>query len=729
MADDTKQPNPKESLPTGAPIKDRSKMTYDQLMEAGKNDPLVKELETEQKHERNIAIGKGVATVAVGGLALAAAPLALTAGGLGAAAEAGEGAGILSRVASAAKKVGSLAKKAGALDIAYQAGEMMGGGEGGGGTTTESSGSGGGLGGTAKRARGAAGYSPLEMSILRSEGITSQGWWLGREGKSVKRDEVESTLKDSPFTVIIKKLDILNSIVSKLLTEITQVKNISREQLELNQKIYDSMAIAKAEEGGVATVSPVERKSATVEKIKATAKDAMKDFLKTFAAGLIPLLAAIPNIFDKFGKNTDTRPKQYAGQTLAKDGTLSELQMRQAEFETKRGTVTPDIAEAYDRTKKKNVEAIYKESGADDLPQEYKDNKTVQNVLLERHTIEFKKKFVEQLIEHSKKYSSRSEQTIVDAVNYSRIQANKTEDIKGIGGFIKDIFGVKQQPKEAEQDITRESTSANIPSGKAEGGAGQSVVGPKGQEGFITVMRAAEQAGDKFPEVTAAQWALESGYGKSPSGKNNFFGQKAKKGEGSSSVMTTEVINGQTVKMAQQFKDYATPEEGVADHVKKWSSKYASANTPEEAVSVLARNGYATDPQYTSKIISIIKSNSSLIAENKTQGKETQVASAETGKTSAAAPSTQLAAATPTAPASATPATPTAPAPAAPTAATPATPAPTAPTVIAMNTPAKQPAAPSTQFETPAPAHPYSQEDEYAVYFNIFDKMGIPSFA
>jgi hypothetical protein len=255
-------------------------------------------------------------------------------------------------------------------------------------------------------------------------------------------------------------------------------------------------------------------------------------------------------------------------------------------------------------------------------------------------------------------------------------------------------------------------------------------VGPKGQEGFITVMRAAEKAGDKFPEVTAAQWALESAYGKSPSGKNNFFGQKAKKGEDSSGVMTTEVINGQRKKMVQQFKDYATPEEGVADHVKKWSSKYASANTPEEAVSVLARNGYATDPQYTSKILSIIKSNSSLIAENKAQGTETQVASAETEKTTAAAPATPLAAAAPATPlAAAAPATLSAPAPAAPPAATPATPAPTAPTVIAMNTPAKQPAAPSTQFETPAPSHPYSQEDEYAVYFNIFDKMGIPSFS
>ena len=37
---------------------------------------------------------------------------------------------------------------------------------------------------------------------------------------------------------------------------------------------------------------------------------------------------------------------------------------------------------------------------------------------------------------------------------------------------------------------------------------------------------AAAAAGAKFPEVVAAQWALESAYGTATSGKNNFFGIK-----------------------------------------------------------------------------------------------------------------------------------------------------------------------------------------------------------
>ena len=56
------------------------------------------------------------------------------------------------------------------------------------------------------------------------------------------------------------------------------------------------------------------------------------------------------------------------------------------------------------------------------------------------------------------------------------------------------------------------------------------------------VIAAAKKAGAKFPEVVAAQWALESGWGKHTSGKNNFFGLK---GSGSDR-QTKEFINGQS---------------------------------------------------------------------------------------------------------------------------------------------------------------------------------------
>ena len=41
------------------------------------------------------------------------------------------------------------------------------------------------------------------------------------------------------------------------------------------------------------------------------------------------------------------------------------------------------------------------------------------------------------------------------------------------------------------------------------------------------VMAAAKKAGAKFPEVVAAQWALESAWGEHTSGDYNYFGIKA----------------------------------------------------------------------------------------------------------------------------------------------------------------------------------------------------------
>ena len=54
------------------------------------------------------------------------------------------------------------------------------------------------------------------------------------------------------------------------------------------------------------------------------------------------------------------------------------------------------------------------------------------------------------------------------------------------------------------------------------------------------VIKASKKAGVKYPEVVAAQWALESGWGKHTSGKNNYFGLK---GSGTS-TSTQEFING-----------------------------------------------------------------------------------------------------------------------------------------------------------------------------------------
>ena len=138
---------------------------------------------------------------------------------------------------------------------------------------------------------------------------------------------------------------------------------------------------------------------------------------------------------------------------------------------------------------------------------------------------------------------------------------------------------------------------------------------------FNKIYNAAKNSGDRFPEVVAAQAALESGWGSSPSGKNNYFGQKASANEKSTSRQTTEVGSGGSYRTSANFKDYEDESASIKDRIKKWSYKYGDAKDVDTAVSRLqlpygakipgsketSRGVYATDPDYTSKISSIAK--------------------------------------------------------------------------------------------------------------------------
>lgn len=130
----------------------------------------------------------------------------------------------------------------------------------------------------------------------------------------------------------------------------------------------------------------------------------------------------------------------------------------------------------------------------------------------------------------------------------------------------------------------------------------------------VSLYRAAENVGDKFPEITVAQAALETGWFKKESGKNNFFGQKATSSQKGSDIVTHEVKEGQKVKITDRFRDYDSIEEALIDRKNKWMSKYDSAATADEAISKIWQldekknqgKGYATDPKYGGKIQSIL---------------------------------------------------------------------------------------------------------------------------
>ena len=125
------------------------------------------------------------------------------------------------------------------------------------------------------------------------------------------------------------------------------------------------------------------------------------------------------------------------------------------------------------------------------------------------------------------------------------------------------------------------------------------------------VKEAARVAGAKFPEVVAAQWVLESGYGKHTSGKNNYFGIK---GPGTTK-RTEEFINGEYVTISASFMDFDSLFANVEYLVTKWYKDHKwfkgvnRANSREECARLLVLEGYATDPNYSQKLVKVMKDN------------------------------------------------------------------------------------------------------------------------
>ena len=123
------------------------------------------------------------------------------------------------------------------------------------------------------------------------------------------------------------------------------------------------------------------------------------------------------------------------------------------------------------------------------------------------------------------------------------------------------------------------------------------------------VRAVAERLGAKFPQVVAAQWALESGFGKHTSGKNNFFGIKGTPG---TTKETKEFINGRWITIQDTFKDFETGSDCVDHLITQWYKDFKGyrgvnrALTWRECCHLLQKEGYATDPTYPSKLITLI---------------------------------------------------------------------------------------------------------------------------
>jgi flagellar protein FlgJ len=144
-------------------------------------------------------------------------------------------------------------------------------------------------------------------------------------------------------------------------------------------------------------------------------------------------------------------------------------------------------------------------------------------------------------------------------------------------------------------------------------------------DAFVDKLAGPAQAASAATGIPArfivGQAALESGWGKgeiknadgSPS--HNVFGIKATPDWTGKTVaaVTTEYVNGKARKVVQKFRAYGSYAEAMTDYASmlRDNPRYASVlSTSHDAVSFahgMQKAGYATDPHYAKKLISIMK--------------------------------------------------------------------------------------------------------------------------
>jgi len=151
-----------------------------------------------------------------------------------------------------------------------------------------------------------------------------------------------------------------------------------------------------------------------------------------------------------------------------------------------------------------------------------------------------------------------------------------------------------------------------------------SLQGKERQVGFLKLHDSAAKAAEAETGIPAtfmvAQAAHESGWGRHEirnadgSTSFNLFGIKAGsdwKGP-TTTVTTTEVVNGQPRKVQAKFRAYESYEESFKDYARlmkdnpRYSKVVASGSSAQGFASGLQRAGYATDPEYAKKLTNMI---------------------------------------------------------------------------------------------------------------------------
>ena len=144
------------------------------------------------------------------------------------------------------------------------------------------------------------------------------------------------------------------------------------------------------------------------------------------------------------------------------------------------------------------------------------------------------------------------------------------------------------------------------------------------QSYFLSAIKQGAMDGVKegvLPSITAAQAILESDWGSSELAKapnNNLFGIKDSEDWNGEivTVPTQEYLNGDYITVNAAFRKYASWNDSVVDHAKFFTSTEWRKNNYRKVVNEtdyriaaqeLKNAGYATDPSYPGKLISLIE--------------------------------------------------------------------------------------------------------------------------
>lgn len=178
----------------------------------------------------------------------------------------------------------------------------------------------------------------------------------------------------------------------------------------------------------------------------------------------------------------------------------------------------------------------------------------------------------------------------------------------------------RAQAQDINKYFEEEAKRANAPTQVDLPGPGGPAASPAApapnREQFIQTMTphamAVSQATGLDPRLVLAQAALETGFGGAAPG-NNYFGIKSHGAPGGQVLATQEAGPGGMVPTRDSFRTYADPGASARDYAEflKTNSRYQpvlAAKGLDAQIDAMGRSGYATDPNYATKLRQIAQS-------------------------------------------------------------------------------------------------------------------------